>query len=731
MRADADLVRAVGRDARVRPLGRLGTHRRLLLEDRLARGIERVRRERAERLGGRQDADAVDEGDPRQRAGVLVDVQVAAAHDEGISLPLGEERVDGVEVLGVQHVDDRRRVPSLVEAREHRVHDVLIALELRRVVSAEREDAVGHEPVFAEGIRVVRPLADPRRGRGKHAEIRRVGPEEPDGVVGTKVPLPDLLRHDDRLLPLPRFLRMEHAAIHDREIDRGDEGDRGGRRAGADPLPRREIQNEKRRREDGERFRGVDRVRRGRGGDPLPLHLRPHGRAPGNAVPDASPADEHEKEGDRRGRERPCEALRREGRRERSGARADEERLEPRRHEQHDGELLDDEDHDGYAELVEVGKVFEHRPVEERKVSAEAHDRRHERGGHEKPFPAALRERGADRGQRDGRDAEVVRIIGERHRAPVRPLAETERPGKEEGQRLLRVEAPAGRVAVIEAASRAAAADRMRRVLAHGEYEDRRDTDGRGERGREERRSPGEPRAVPGPDERRGLEEEEEPHEEVRVVGDLHVPPEHLEAEHDRQQPRRGEAPRPRHDPPREEQGERHVRDGRRLRTVPVRADRDVARQDHEDETRRDRDRRAAPERAGEQIHPRAREEIVDEEPRHLGEPEIPLQGARDERGRIDVRREGEALKARHAAEEVGVPQRIGALGELLLPDDGEVQRRERVGNEEQLALKHDVRKQNAERRDEYRDEHEGLVRGTQGFETVEYADALRPGARG
>src|SRR6185295_16002601 len=75
----------------------------------------------------------------------------------------------------------------------------------------------------------------------------------------------------------------------------------------------------------------------------------------------------------------------------------------------------------------------------------------------------------------------VVRIVGERHAAPVRASTEAEHAGDHEGQDLARVERPRGRVIEARSPALSAAPRRELRVLVNGEVEKRAHPESEGE----------------------------------------------------------------------------------------------------------------------------------------------------------------------------------------------------------------------------------------------------------
>ena len=349
----------------------------------------------------------------------------------------------------------------------------------------------------------------------------------------------------------------------------------------------------------------------------------------------------------------------------------------------------------------------------ERRVAAE---RDQDRETRQRDRPHARRAEQQERGNRERhRDhAHVgVGIVGEGHAAPVGRPTEAGPAGHHDRGQLPGTERPGGGVLHSHAAIRAAAADRVLSVFAERQVVDARDAE-RDRHGSEHRDGAGPARR--GRRWRAGVrrgqqggEHHVETHREPRIEGDLRVPAQHLEASGQRQ-PAEMMEPAASHPARRQPEQQRNVRRPHQLAAVAVRADGDQIRREEKGDAAEQRPLGPRAMLAREQIEEEPAEEVIEQEPRHLGQRNDFLHQRERPIGRINQRVVRAAAEGRHAEENEGIPQRIDVvLIERLLPytheahGSGGVRRHERLPFQRHLMEEED-------REDRERHRHPGNV---------------------
>ena len=298
-----------------------------------------------------------------------------------------------------------------------------------------------------------------------------------------------------------------------------------------------------------------------------------------------------------------------------------QQRAPPPRQAERGGELEEHHDHHRNAELVEERNVVVEEAVE-RRVAAER-DQDRETGQRDRPHArrAEQQERGNRERHRD--HAHVgVGIVGEGHAAPVGRPAEARPAGHHDRGQLPGTERPGGGVLHSHAAVRATAADRVLGVVAERKVVDPRDAEG--DRHGSEHRDGARParrgrrwRAGVRGGQQRG-DHHVETHREPRIEGDLRVPAQHLEASGQRQPAEMMESAAS-HPARRQPEQQRNVRRPHQLAAVAVRADGDQIRREEKGDAAEQRPLRPRAVLAGEQIEEEPAEEVIEQEPRHLG----------------------------------------------------------------------------------------------------------------
>ena len=304
----------------------------------------------------------------------------------------------------------------------------------------------------------------------------------------------------------------------------------------------------------------------------------------------------------------------------------------------------------------------------------------------------AARGEAAQRQQHDDHPDVAVRIVGERHGAPVGGAAEAHPVREHDARQLVEPHAPRRRVLERRPAVRRCAAHGLARVVPERQVVDAGDAECEHRCAHEPGRAHAEACQLGRPPGGHGQHDDRVEHDRAPgVEADLHVPAQELEAAPERQPAQLAERALP--EPARgEPKHERQVGRIHELAAVAVGAHGDQVRLEHERDRPQQRPLGPGAPLDRQQVREEPGEEVVEQEPGELGQRQRLLQQRHRPVGRVDERVVCARAERRHAEEHVRIPQRVHViLPQRLLAHAHEAGWRGGVRGHERAPLERDL----------------------------------------